>query len=196
MLDDTMVTAKTVNSFKTKLEMERKTKMGLFLDWNPLDLEAVTDIRSGHPASILQIRWTRKALHFTLSVFEAPWGPSGPQFTNLGVDVEQGLDYQCTKFRPLLITCLQDVCCRTTSTLISMKAWPTDRQKTSASVKDWCMPPHGITGPPDQSSLNSGNKCRLAKPLTLPNFVELRQKVCEISAVENFCSPEMFIKIA
>jgi len=31
MLDDTTVTAKTVNSFKTKLEMERKTKMGLFL---------------------------------------------------------------------------------------------------------------------------------------------------------------------
>ena len=32
MLDDTTVTAKAVNSFKTKLEMERKTKMGLFLD--------------------------------------------------------------------------------------------------------------------------------------------------------------------
>ena len=32
MLDDTTVTAKTVNSFKTKLEMERKMKMGLFLD--------------------------------------------------------------------------------------------------------------------------------------------------------------------
>ena len=32
MLDDTTVTVKTVNSFKTKLEMERKMKMGLFLD--------------------------------------------------------------------------------------------------------------------------------------------------------------------
>jgi len=32
MLDDTTVTAKTVNGFKTKLEMERKMKMGLFLD--------------------------------------------------------------------------------------------------------------------------------------------------------------------
>jgi len=32
MLDDTMVTVKTVNSFKTKLEMERKMKMDLFLD--------------------------------------------------------------------------------------------------------------------------------------------------------------------
>ena len=32
MLDDTTVTVKTVNSFKTKLEMDRKMKMGLFLD--------------------------------------------------------------------------------------------------------------------------------------------------------------------
>ena len=52
MLDDTMVTAKTVNSFKTKLKTEKKTKMGLFLDWSPLDLEAVKDIHSGHPVSI------------------------------------------------------------------------------------------------------------------------------------------------
>ena len=55
MLDDTTVTVKSVNSFKTKLEMERKMKMGLFLDWSPLDLEAVTDIWSGRPASILQV---------------------------------------------------------------------------------------------------------------------------------------------
>jgi len=55
MLDDTTVTVKTVNSFKTKLEMERKMKMGLFLDWSPLDLEAATEIRSGRPASILQV---------------------------------------------------------------------------------------------------------------------------------------------
>jgi len=32
MLDDTTVTVKTANSFKTKLEMDRKMKMGLFLD--------------------------------------------------------------------------------------------------------------------------------------------------------------------
>ena len=55
MLDDTTATAKTVNSFKTRLEMERKMKMGLFLDWSPLDHEAITDIRSDHPASILQV---------------------------------------------------------------------------------------------------------------------------------------------
>jgi len=41
---------------------------------------------------------------------------------------------------------------------------------------------------PDQSSRNSENKCRLARTLTLPIFVALRQKVCEKSAVENFCS--------
>ena len=35
-----------------------------------------------------------------------------------------------------------------------------------------------------------GEKCRLARPITLPNFVALRQKVCDISAVEKFCSAE------
>jgi len=41
---------------------------------------------------------------------------------------------------------------------------------------------------PDQSSRNSGNKCRLARPLMVPNFVTLRQEVCKISTVENLCS--------
>ena len=41
---------KTVNGFKTK--RERAKKMGLFLDWCLLDLEAVAEFRSGHPASI------------------------------------------------------------------------------------------------------------------------------------------------
>jgi len=59
--------------------------------------------------------------------------------------------------------------------------------KTSASVTNWCMSPHGIAGPPDHSSRNSGNKCRLARPLTVPNFGTLRQKVLDMSAVENLC---------
>jgi len=54
MLDNDSVMAKTVNGFKTKLERERAKKMGLFMDWCLLDLEAVTEFRSGHPASILQ----------------------------------------------------------------------------------------------------------------------------------------------
>ena len=33
-----------------------------------------------------------------------------------------------------------------------------------------------------------GNKYQLARPITPPNFVTLRQKVCEIFTVENFCS--------
>jgi len=49
MLDNDSVMARTVNGFKTKLERERAKKMGLFLDF-----EALTEIRSGHPASILQ----------------------------------------------------------------------------------------------------------------------------------------------
>jgi len=64
------------------------------------------------------------------------------------------------------------------------------KYRTSASVKDWCMPPRGIAGPRHQSSPNSGHKCRLARPLTLVNFVALRQKCARypLSAVENFCS--------
>jgi len=48
------------------------------------------------------------------------------------------------------------------------------------------MSPRGIAGPSDKSSPDSVNKCRLARAATLPNFVALRQEVCEISAVENF----------
>ena len=51
------------------------------------------------------------------------------------------------------------------------------------------MSPQSLAGPPDQSSRHSvnGPKCRLARHPTLPIFVKLRQKVCEISAVQNFC---------
>ena len=38
--------------YKTKVERERTMKMGLFLDWCLLELEAVTRFRSGHPASM------------------------------------------------------------------------------------------------------------------------------------------------
>jgi len=41
---------------------------------------------------------------------------------------------------------------------------------------------------PDQSWPKSGNNCWLARPITVPIFVTLRQKVCEVSAVENLCS--------
>jgi len=108
-------------------------------------------------------------IFYTLQYFSAPGGPSGPKFTNPGNDVRQGPLYQSAKFRPLLTTGLWDICCR--SLLISLNVWLTDRQKTSASVKEWCMSPHGITGPLDRNEPNLGNKCRLARSLTLPNFV-------------------------
>jgi len=53
------------------------------------------------------------------------------------------------------------------------------------------MSPHGITGPPDQSSRNSGNKLRLTTPLTRPNFVVFPQKVCiqnDVGAYMHFCN--------
>jgi len=39
---------------------------------------------------------------------------------------------------------------------------------------------HGVAGPPVQRSPNSGNKFWIARPLTLPNFVGLWQKVWDI----------------
>jgi len=55
-------------------------------------------------------------------------------------------------------------------------------------VNDWCKSPHGFADPRDESLRNSGNKCRLARPLTMPNFVILLQKMSEIPAIENLCS--------
>jgi len=46
------------------------------------------------------------------------------------------------------------------------------------------MSPHNIAGSPDQSSLNSGNKCPLAKPLTVPNFIVLDQTMHEKSVTK------------
>jgi len=59
------------------------------------------------------------------------------------------------------------------------------------------MSTYGIAGAQTKVHNNSWNKCGLA--LTMPNFVALGQEVCDISAVENFCSQESgteFIKIA
>jgi len=70
-----------------------------------------------------------------------------------------------------------------------------DRQKyahKSASVTDWLMPPHGITGPPEQSSPKSGNKCRWPDPA---NFVALQQEVCEIIHCRKFVLQEKWTKI-
>jgi len=55
---------------------------------------------------------------------------------------------------------------------------------TSASVKDWRMSPHGITGPLNKVNEIRGISFNWLDPLTRPNFVALRQKVCEISLVE------------
>ena len=48
--------------------------------------------------------------------------------------------------------------------------------RTSVSVKDWCKSPHGIAGPPDQSSPKSFKTCHAPITLTLLNLDALRQK--------------------
>ena len=44
---------------------------------------------------------------------------------------------------------------------------------------------HGTPPPPDQSSPNFGNRCRLARPLNVPYFIALQQKVCQMSSFKN-----------
>jgi len=61
------------------------------------------------------------------------------------------------------------------------------------------MSPHGIAGPQNQISPNSGKKCPLASPLTVQNFVAIRRELSEISAIKNLCFPKnrpKFTKIA
>jgi len=57
---------------------------------------------------------------------------------------------------------------------------------------DWCMSPRGNARPHNQSSPNSGNKFPLARPITVQNFVTIRQEVSEISA---FVLPKMWAKV-
>ena len=86
-------------------------------------------------------------------------------------------------------------------TEISLKI-STDMEKLSknnfrnAPVRDWRMSPHGITGSTfgPKFTRNSGNKFRLARPQRGQIFVAPRQKVFEVSLVEEFCSPEKLAK--
>jgi len=47
-----------------------------------------------------------------------------------------------------------------------------------------------LPGKVSQSLPNLGNKCPLASPQTLSNFVALGQELCEISAGQNLCFPK------
>ena len=98
------------------------------------------------------------------------WRPRripGQTFTNLGNNVQQDPFYQSAKFRPVLATCLWAICCQMLISLTTwQRAWTTNWQtniQTSASVKDWCMSPHGITEPPDKVHKIGG--IRLVRPL-------------------------------
>jgi len=64
-----------------------------------------------------------------------------------------------------------------------MHHWRTLLHPSLMHVTAWCR------WTPDQSSQNSWNKCRMARPLTLSNFVVLWQKVCQISTFKNFWPP-------
>jgi len=70
-------------------------------------------------------RCTRRVLQFfyLLVNFGTPRGLLGPQFTNPGAEVQQGLVYQCAKFCPILSTYIRDICCQT-----RWFRWQRDRQ--------------------------------------------------------------------
>ena len=56
---------------------------------------------------------------------------------------------------------------------------------------------HGIAGPLEPSSPNLGNKWSLARPLTQPNFVALRQEVTRVRNIRcrKFVLPEKWTKV-
>jgi len=124
---------------------------------------------------------------YTLQYFGSPGGLPGPKVTVLGSGVHQPHSsywQNFVQFRRLLAnisaTKLRRFCC--------------DPQK-SASVMDWCMPPHGITGPQNQCSPNAGKKCALAGHLTMQNFVAIRQEMSEISVIGNLCCQKKCTKV-
>jgi len=59
------------------------------------------------------------------------------------------------------------------------------------------MSPHGIAEPLEPSSPNLGNKWSLARPLTQPNFVALRQEVTCVRNIRcrKFVLPEKWTKV-
>ena len=75
------------------------------------------------------------------------------------------------------------------------KTWGSCRKPRSKCISEGRMHIaawyHGPP-PPDQRSRNSGNMCRLARPLTLPNFVALRQKNVRDVLCRKCCFPEKF----
>jgi len=52
---------------------------------------------------------------------DAPGGPPGPKLTNLVCDVQQSPLFQPSKFQSVLKTPLQDICCQTSSILVTAK---------------------------------------------------------------------------
>ena len=80
---------------------------------------------------------------------------------------------------------------KNTKTIVNMGKLSKNHFSSVSVKEDWSMLPHGITGPPDQSSRNSGNKLWLTTPLTRPNFVVFPQKVCiqnYVGAYVHFCN--------
>jgi len=56
------------------------------------------------------------------------------------------------------------------------------------SVKDWCILPHGIKRPPEQSSRNSGNKFRLTRPPNAAKFCRAPSRTVRDIHFKNLCS--------
>jgi len=64
---------------------------------------------------------------FNIFLFTCEFWHPGAKFTYLGTDVQQGAIYQCAKCRPVLTTCVRDICRQTS--LISLTAWSTNSKR-------------------------------------------------------------------
>jgi len=54
------------------------------------------------------------------------------------------------------------------------------------------MSPHGIAGPPNRSSQNSGTKCPLARPIKVSNFIMVGQTMYKESITKNVYTLQYF----
>ena len=77
-----------------------------------------------------------------------------------------------------------------TRTAVTVVAEESIRSLAYASVTEWCMSPHGIAGPQNKSSPNSGKKCPLARTITMQNYVAIQHEMSEIAAIKNLCFPK------
>jgi len=88
-------------------------------------------------------------------------------------------------------------CCSRASFKDHLRPLRSSRHSYTTYFKSFRFSPHGIAGPQNHEFTTFGEKCPLARLVTIQNFVVLaiQQEMSEISAIENLCFPKKWAKI-